>query len=273
MPAGITKSFRTKLPEFAIIALAKLQVLAIQYVEKRVKEILEELRDKCPSQSKLERLSKTINNIRQTVNTILKKIDKIEKIADYLLPVLVGAQIYILFQKNRIDFLSTPISLPTGAPTGAKRTGKINSISSRLRRFENLVETVEDARFGIKAAANAAKGVFVPIQAILNILDALIQRCASAEGLTEEERESLLANLQTKTQEIYTAGIQYRSTSGKQYTLKIIKDPNSPDIAPKRQAIAQDFRGITVLTGPSSFASDPQVLIEELKFRIENQLP
>jgi len=57
------------------------------------------------------------------------------------------------------------------------------------------------------------------------------------------------------------------------YTLEIVQDPNSPKIAPRRYAIAKDKAGIIVLYGPSSFSSDTQVLLDEIKFRIDNQLP
>jgi hypothetical protein len=55
--------------------------------------------------------------------------------------------------------------------------------------------------------------------------------------------------------------------------LSVVRDPNSPSIAPKNYAIAKDSTGVIVLYGQSSFSADTRVLIEELKFRIDNQLP
>ena len=68
-------------------------------------------------------------------------------------------------------------------------------------------------------------------------------------------------------------GESYRSPSGILYTLKIEKDPESPPIAIRKRAIAVDFRGIAVLRGPFSFSSSDKVLRDEIKFRINNQLP
>ena len=51
------------------------------------------------------------------------------------------------------------------------------------------------------------------------------------------------------------------------------KDKDSPSIAPRRFAVAINEEGVEVLTGPKSFASDTDVLIEEIKFRLDNQLP
>jgi len=65
----------------------------------------------------------------------------------------------------------------------------------------------------------------------------------------------------------------YTAPSGDVFCLKIIKDPDSPDIAPRRYAAALDSEGVEVLTGQKSFSSNTDVLIEEIKFRIDNQLP
>ena len=61
--------------------------------------------------------------------------------------------------------------------------------------------------------------------------------------------------------------------SGNTYLIKIVTDPTSPPIAPRRQAIVQDYRGVVVLRGPVSFASRPEILVEEMKFLIDNRLP
>jgi len=65
----------------------------------------------------------------------------------------------------------------------------------------------------------------------------------------------------------------YRSFNGTIYTIKLENDPSSPPISPRRRAIAVDFRDVTVLKGPFSFASSDKILKDELKFRIDNQLP
>lgn len=65
----------------------------------------------------------------------------------------------------------------------------------------------------------------------------------------------------------------YKSkTTGKLYMLSIVQDPNSPKIAPRRYAIAKDMGGTIRLKGDSSFSSSTQVLLDEIKFQIDNQL-
>lgn len=56
------------------------------------------------------------------------------------------------------------------------------------------------------------------------------------------------------------------------YKLEIQVDESSPSIAPKRFAVAKDMQGVVVMKGPKSFSSSVDVLLEEVKFRIDNQL-
>ena len=66
----------------------------------------------------------------------------------------------------------------------------------------------------------------------------------------------------------------YLAENGIKYILEIQKDPKSPAIAPKRFAVAKTIdEGVTVLKGQSSFSSDVNVLLDEVKFRLDNQLP
>jgi hypothetical protein len=255
----LINEFTTRLPAYAVIALGKIQAFIIQYVQEKIAEILEQLQNQCPPPARLAQLSELVKKVRKTLNSINKKIDAVEKIAKYLDPVIIAVTIFIEVQKL--------LPIPTIT------AGTQNRNSSRLRKFEKLLEGLEDTRFAIKASVTAAKSFMVPIQSALNIIEALIERCATRGEISDEDRKDLFDKIQNKTEEIYRIGIQYRNEKGTVYTIKIVEDPNSPKIAKRRQAIAQDFRGITVLTGPSSFAGDPQILVEELKFRIDNQLP
>jgi len=69
------------------------------------------------------------------------------------------------------------------------------------------------------------------------------------------------------------ADYYYRGPNGDLYKLEIVADIDSPSIAPRRFAVAKDASGVVVLRGPKSFSSSTQVLLDEIKFRIDNQLP
>ena len=64
----------------------------------------------------------------------------------------------------------------------------------------------------------------------------------------------------------------HRGPNGLLYRLEIRKDEKSPKVAAKRFAVALDEEEVVVLEGPKSFASDTNILLDEIKFRIDNQL-
>ena len=61
--------------------------------------------------------------------------------------------------------------------------------------------------------------------------------------------------------------------NGTVYKLEIRTDEKSPKVAPRRYGVALDDENVVVLSGPKSFASDTDILLNEIKFRIDNQLP
>ena len=63
------------------------------------------------------------------------------------------------------------------------------------------------------------------------------------------------------------------SNGGNMYTIKILIDKNSPGFAPRRYAVVENENGVVVLRGPASFSSSTKILVDEIKFRINNQLP
>ena len=62
-----------------------------------------------------------------------------------------------------------------------------------------------------------------------------------------------------------------QSVSYRGYRLEVRTARDNTTI-PLRYAVALDPVGVVVLEGPRSFSSSTQVLIDELKFRIDNQL-
>lgn len=273
MPHSFLKEFKSNLSTYAATVLGQLQALAIQQVQKVVLEILEKLKEACPPSDEVERLLIRVSNARRIVSGIERKLDRVKQLPNYLDPVIIAAKVYVDVQKHRLDTITFPFTLQPGTKIPQKKQGQINTITDKVDKWNRYIEALEDDQKAIRDMLLIADGVFIPIITALNLIESLLNACLGKEDLTDEERKNILDKVQGKTQDPYTQGSPYKSRSGRTYTIKVIKDPNSPSIAPKRQAIAIDFRGITVLTGPSSFSSSVEVLIDELKFRIDNQLP
>lgn len=113
--------------------------------------------------------------------------------------------------------------------------------------------------------------------ALTNISDKLVfagDALANDVGVSVEVLETLKRDLEDissgivtkKDEELTDSDLTYRG-----YLLKIIRDPASPKLAPRHFAVAIKD-GKQELKGPASFSSSKEVLLDEIKFRIDNQL-
>lgn len=274
---------QSKLSEFVLSNLARVQALVITKVNDEINKILLELLNDCPPPDRLERLARIVKNLRPPLTKAEENLEQARKVADILEPAIDAAVLILLFLTYNplpvVSFNGQQLPLQAVPPTGgilkSRTQGQENDSSAMLKWYAEFIKMLQDEGRAIAQGVQATEGLFDPIINALETIDALIQACLTNQDLSDEERKLLVDSIQSKlNDELSITGISYVSKkSGRTYTIKVIQDPESPDIAPKRQAIVQDFRDITVLTGPSSFASDPDILVEEIKFRIENQLP
>ena len=122
-----------------------------------------------------------------------------------------------------------------------------------------------------------AAGEEEDLQSLINQLTNNLQKLdnSNIDADTKRDLRAILDNYKDLNATTRVADTRYTHTGpdGTVYTLEIIKDPESPTIAPKRFAIAKDPSGVVVLKGPKSFSSSIDILLDEIKFRIDNQLP
>lgn len=279
MPHAYFRDFESRIPEIVAIGLAKAQDIAIRYANEKLFEIYNELVNSCPPPAILEDLSKKVNNIKSLITKADKKIETFNRLPKTLdKPIAAGKVIVeVLSHMPLPSTIGTPPG-PLGGVIISVPTGVIQTQSNLLVFTRKMVQTLEDDKQAITSLIQSSKGVFDPIKNILSKLEALLQRCAENPNLTLEERKAILeaaGNVKSTTQQDLNAlDESYTNTNGTSYTISIVIDPESANsVAPLRQAIVKDFRGIVVLRGPKSFAGDAQVLKDELKFRIDNQLP
>jgi len=98
----------------------------------------------------------------------------------------------------------------------------------------------------------------------------------TSQNAFKDNIKKLLDSLQNLTPKDKAApgSFTYTAENGITYALEIEKDPTSPEIAPRRFGVARTLdEGVAVIKGQPSFSSDTDVLLDEVKFRLDNQLP
>ena len=249
--------------------------------------ILEEFKNECPDIDSLKTVIRTRNNLLKVVNNFQKIINKYQALSDSLNPAITAAKVLINLLRN------DPTPIAVGAPPlkdfggliSSKTAGQQNSSADKLRSVSLLLQALEDDQKSINNLIESINPTLSNVRNLLNTVNTRIQNCT--EELTESANISTdidLNTIQEFIKEIQPSNtvIQgqsaaeefiYRSTKGTDYTLQVLTETQADFKVPRRYAIAKDITGVVVLRGQPSFSSDTQILLDELKFRIDNQLP
>ena len=277
MPHSLIRIEEGKLAAIASSLVTDAKIFVTNYARERIEEYIKEFQEQCPPPQILEQINRTINTIERLEQSYAKTVDKVNQLPKKLdKPILLAkVAIDILTHVLEAKFTTIGVIPPTGGPVPgvlfSERLGRILTQAGRLEDAKKIVFTLEDEKESIGVIAMGAQGALDPVKSRLQLLKDLLERCALDPNLSKEERDKILNN-KAKPGDISDKE-EYRSSNGKIYELDVVQVLDNTIDVPRRQAIAKDFRGIVVLRGPASYSSSAQILKDELKFRIDNQLP
>jgi hypothetical protein len=250
--------------------------ILIAQVQKRVLEALTKFANECPNAKELQKIIKAKNNLLKGVTGLQKKAQTYKSSAGRLIQIASTVKTVITIIKQ----IPTPTAIIPGQVGGIGiPISVLNKYSDKLIQLDKLVDKYTNEGNAILSTVDSIIPAIDNVKNRLNSIDIAIQQC-SQETALQADLDSILATAQP-IGNTGANGTPVDSLSGepdpkysyKGYTLAILQDPNSPKIAPRRYAVAKDGRGVTVLKGQPSFSSSTDVLLDEIKFRIDNQLP
>jgi hypothetical protein len=151
------------------------------------------------------------------------------------------------------------IPIPTASP--GVTIGNVITISDVFDALKEALNKFKSIAGGFEFLENFAISILNKINNELKTLDALIEKCAKELNIDYEViNDELNQDITEEGFEVY-----------KGFTFEIKYDGLNQTPYPKRFAQALDKNQVVRLKSESSFASDPNVLIEELKFIIDTQ--
>ena len=253
-------------------------------IQDQVITISNEFVNQCPNFDRFMGFVSAKNTILKHLQTFESKISKFEAYASRLDRVIRSLKRLISLYKRLPVKTATGIPPTKGGLFGSVSLGRTNTQSDLLRKADKLLEAVEDDKQAILDIVAGIKPSVQQAKQSLQALDALIQDCAESglnDSSADEESKAALRAVLNQIQTPENTGSEgtpddsylYRGLNGKEYSLEIIDVISQTETLQKRQAVAKDFRGVIILRGPQSYSSDTKVLLDELKFRIDNQLP
>ena len=257
---------KSRLPQIAASRLGQVKSMAESSVNEVVENSLSNLQDSCPDSEVLTRLSQSTNNLNTLLNKYRKTLTQVKRIPNTLNPLLQSTSVLV----NLLSSLPVPSSVPPGIGVPV---GVLNTQSEILIFGRRLIGSLRDDQQAILSMVESVELTFNPLFDRIKTLQELIDNCSK---LSEEERKALISQIRggdRRPSQTEGTAEEYTALNGNTYTLEIADEVDTTGPTSRRRAVAKDFRGIIVLRGPFSFASSTQILFDELKFRLDNNLP
>ncbi len=219
----------------------------------------------CLSKEKLQEILNKRNALTRTINNAYKVVRTLSKILNVSRAFIAGLQAGLLIAQALSSF-----------PPG--RFGWSGLMEKGFKEVDKILKRASIAVNGLSILAATTGAVLAFILRLLALLDSLIQQCS--EEITPDGEFTLSfveindeLNSFTDPTTGQTESIIDPLTGDpfpyKGFTFEIKQDTSQNFQYPKRFAIARNIQGIQVLKSESSFASNPEILIQELKFIID----
>ena len=230
---------------WGILNLSKLKEELKLKVNLEIDSLLPKFETGCPSPSELQILIDTRNALLEKIQKVLRRISALKEFTERIRPYPTTINSIILTLK----------ALPL--PNQFTTAGLVVTFGGLLADAKELVKSIADGLCDLDDIISRAQQELAALIARLEALDALIAKCSQTQL-------AALPNVQAVTNAQNSIGFGYKG-----YIIKVQQDPQSPAIAPRRFAVAFDRNNVAVLKGQPSFSSSTQILIDEIKFRID----
>jgi peptidoglycan hydrolase-like protein with peptidoglycan-binding domain len=239
-------------------------------------EALQKIKDEiCPTKEELQRILDQKNNL-------VKALNNVYYVSNALTVAAVGVGIYgtsqLILAKT---YKNLPVPVVTPSVPGVKLEGYIQvplgpitidvattkattSVSDKAQKYtrrgkKSLKISAQLESISLTLATTTSLAI-----ALLNLIDALATICAQGEFTQEEISQDIIAFSAAAASQGNFSSPEYKG-----FTLEIRTDNQPTGTLYKRYAVALDRRGIIVLKGQPSLASSTQILLDELKYQID----
>ena len=268
-----------------IAGLVKNAARSLVNFELAVDPILERLQQACPPKAELEAIIKQKNSITTALTQVQTALTTMVQTGQTVTGIINVTDIAVRVIKN--------LPLPTAVPPGVGiPINVINRFTDTLIKLSDLIKVSKGVVSSIAPAVQSLNNDIQTILSALARLDVLLVGCLEADtvGLTDEEKEdyftSLGVNLNTldttSSPEVNIAGGQALEDSlapnsnnpliYKDFKLIIDNDKENTLSFPRRRIVATRVTDAVQIVGDYSFSSSTQILVDEIKFKIDKYL-
>ena len=235
--------------------LGLIEEFEINDVEKYIKNPTDV---KCLSDSKIAEIIKKRNNLVKKLNLLYSTVNLAKTTIASTETILTALKIAI----NLITVAPIPLQFATA--------GVVIALKESQDEAKKLLSQLT-VLTGTSAGILIIFATFIKqLIDLLNLLDNLLLKCSTTNNIPYEQINSDILNL-LPNQSSLNPDVNPTDNFYKGFTISVITEDSPLSLYPRRQAIAANKLGVVVLKGPLSFSSDPEVLINEIKYIIDSQ--
>ena len=219
---------------------------------------------------------RSVRSVRNNINGQLTVLSKYLKVTEVSLNSLQKLTQGLITVTEFLTVTRTATSIAAKLLGPVPLPGIVGSTLSDLEAFKNLItfDKLGNPKLAkVKVSLGQglvylakASAVVLQLVTVIKAIDAALQHCGVSPDLIDPDTQSIASTAQ-QTEDIqnepYTENYKgfTLTTEEKQYT------PTTKQI----RGVANNSDGITLLTTPYSFTTQPQLLISELKFKIDSE--
>jgi hypothetical protein len=167
---------------------------------------------------------------------------------------------------TKIDTSDSKLKSKNIPITDSEKDSQLNKKGNRLNEFDNFSNTK-------KIDPNNSNQANVAVQGLQSSIGKLQKNLTDSIPLDilKELKEDLAKLTDNLIEKESSSEDEDSNNDYKGYTLKIQRTNESPILAPRHYATGEK-NGIVYFKGPDSYSSSKEILLEEIKFKIDNQL-
>lgn len=216
----------------------------------------------CPSSSKIQSIIKQRASLVTQINGMYDTIKKTATILGITATVISAIQLAInIAESNPYPATGVP---PLGLPP--MTAGLQAKISSFIAKIKNEIVVNEKTITTVNITIASFATFLGVILKFLDILDVILEHCSGDQNM---DLEQINAEINALANPTVVATQNDNTNTYKGFTLGVKIDEKNESKYIRRYAVAQNKQGVDVLRTDSSFASDPSILISQLKFIID----
>lgn len=222
------------------------------------------LNNVCPPQPELLSIMRVLDNIQNVMTKYQRQVQKYNTLITKLDRVIETTTVAVR--------LLRVVPIPTAVAGVGVPIGLTNRYSEKLIELSDFLEKLNNDKKSIVEIIKSSNIDFSRIQSTLNLARSRADKCLK-DGTSTLETSNLNNQLRSSNDSLVGADSSiYTLNNGRQVKVEIktIEDPSYP--VKRRFAEATNLDQVVLLRGEPSYSSNTNILIEEVLFKLENQL-